>query len=113
MSRPDPHGKALKALSRNPKLPDEDQPRVDHALTMYDQWIDNLQNAEGDGDALLQDLLEKTNAYKKFIEYDLIFCSEKDFLYRSSGQLKIVNTILEEFVPFIVDKRLVPGIVNL
>lgn len=113
MTKPDPHGKALKALSRNPKLPDVDKPRVDAALERYNNWLEVLKSAEGEGDVLLEKLVSATNEYKKFIEFDLIFCSEQDFLYRSSGQLKIINTIMEEFLPYLVDERLIPGIVNL
>lgn len=34
-----------------------------------------------------------------FIELELIFDSSEDFLYRQKGQLKLDNTILEEFLP--------------
>ncbi len=43
------------------------------------------------------------------------FDSENDFLYRQKGQLKLDNTILEEFLPLLVtsvlfDGRLVSGL---
>ena len=43
--------------------------------------------------------MEATNRYKAFVEMDLIFDSPDDFLYRQKGQLKLDNTILEEFLP--------------
>ncbi|WP_293152061.1 hypothetical protein [Okeania sp. SIO2C9] len=40
-----------------------------------------------------------TNKYKRFIELDLIFDSSENFFYRQKWQLKLDNTILEEFLP--------------
>jgi len=47
----------------------------------------------------VQKLVDATNRYKMFIELELIFDSPEDFLYRQKGQLKLNNTILEEFLP--------------
>ncbi len=43
--------------------------------------------------------MDATNRYKMFVELDLIYDSPADFLYRQKGQLKLDNTILEEFLP--------------
>jgi hypothetical protein len=48
---------------------------------------------------VVQKLVDATNRYKMFVELDLIFDSPGDFLYRQKGQLKLDNTILEEFFP--------------
>jgi hypothetical protein len=37
---------------------------------------------------------------------DLIFDSEEDFLYRQKGQLKLDNTVIEEFLPLLVTTAL-------
>jgi hypothetical protein len=50
--------------------------------------------------------VEATNRYKIFIELDLIFDSPENFLYRQKGQLKLDNTILEEFLPQLVYRSL-------
>jgi len=47
------------------------------------------------------------NDYKLYIDVDLIFDSNQDFLYRQKGQLKLDNTILEEFLPILVTTVLV------
>ncbi|ECR9820372.1 Bpu10I family restriction endonuclease, partial [Salmonella enterica] len=44
---------------------------------------------------------------------DLIFQSKGDFLYRQNGQLKLSNSILEEFLPYLFDERLIPGFANI
>jgi hypothetical protein len=50
--------------------------------------------------------VEATNIYKRYIELNLIYDSPEDFLYRQKGQLKLDNTILEEFLPHLVLKAL-------
>lgn len=104
------HRDKLTALLANPKLPREDEPRVQEALERYGEWIAELDRLDSTGIDLLAAMITQLNQYKKFIEFDLIFCSEEDFLYRQKGQLKLDNTILEEFLPRLVDPRLVPGI---
>lgn len=44
------------------------------------------------------------NEYKFYIDIDLIFDSTEDFLYRQKGQLKLDNTVIEEFLPIFVRK---------
>ena len=111
--RPPVHGQILRALARNAKLPHADRPMVERALAKYAEWRASLEGAVGDADALLARMVAATNVYKRFIELDLVFLSGEDFLYRQSGQLKLNNTILEEFLPFLVDERLVPGLRNI
>ncbi len=112
-NRPEVHGVKLKALLRSEKLPAADKPMVKTALEKYDAWINEMNSFQSEGDGLLQDLVRSVNQYKFFIEYDLIYCSKEDFLYRSKGQTKLDNTILEEFLPWLIDRRLVPGIKNI
>lgn len=41
---------------------------------------------------------------RRYIDINLIFDSEEDFLYRQKGQLKLDNTVIEEFMPIFVKK---------
>ena len=50
----------------------------------------------------VEKLVALVNDYKRFIELDLIFDSADNFLYRQKGQLKLDNTIIEEFLPHLV-----------
>lgn len=104
------HGDKLAALLRNPKLPKADHQKVEEAIDMYRKWTNALDSLTSKGEALLQEMVDNLNEYKRFIEFDLIFCSKNDFLYRQKGQLKLDNTVLEEFLPRLVDDRLIPGI---
>lgn len=99
---PTPHLDKLSALLRNPRLPIADRPRVEAAIGRYHQWIQELGDAGQDQDVVIEKLVEVTNRYQKYIELELIFDSPEDFLYRQKGQLKLDNTILEEFLPQLV-----------
>ncbi|MDE1241444.1 Bpu10I family restriction endonuclease [Vibrio aestuarianus] len=103
------HGDKLHALARNTKLPASDRPRVEAQIQVYDSWVASMDALQSEGDELLAELVGLLNEYKKSVEFDLIFCSEENFLYRQKGQLKLDNTILEEFLPRLFDARLIPG----
>ncbi|MBS3918444.1 MAG: Bpu10I family restriction endonuclease [Deltaproteobacteria bacterium] len=96
---PTPHLDKLKALLENRRLPAVDKPRVEVALQRYREWIANLEAVKGGQRGAVQRLVDATNRYKLSVELDLIFDSPGEFLYRQKGQLKLDNTILEEFLP--------------
>lgn len=104
------HGDKLKALLENNKLPAGDLERVKAAIARYEAWIQQLREVKGTPAQILTSLVDALNQYKKFLELDLIFDSKDDFLYRQKGQLKLDNTVLEEFLPYLFDDRLVPGL---
>jgi DNA modification methylase len=96
---PTPHLDKLNALLENRRLPAADKSRVQEALQRYRYWIKELESVKGGQKGAVQRLVDATNRYKMFVELDLIFDSPGDFLYRQKGQLKLDNTILEEFLP--------------
>jgi hypothetical protein len=103
---PTPHLAKLNALIKNPRLPAADRPRVEEALRRYEQWIAELQFVKSGSKDAVDRLVEATNHYKMFVELDLIFDSPEDFIYRQKGQLKLDNTILEEFLPHLLYRGL-------
>ena len=103
------HGDKLKALLANNKLPAADRKRVEAAVAKYEGWVQRLSDAEGN----LAALVEALNDYKLYIELELIFDAADDFMYRQKGQLKLDNTVLEEFLPYLFDVRLVPGLARI
>lgn len=109
VSHPETHGSKLKALAQNPSLPVSDQQRVADAIEKYEEWRHALSSVSSEGEPLLRELVTLLNDYKNSIDLDLIFNSHGDFLYRQNGQLKLSNSILEEFLPYVFDERLVPG----
>lgn len=103
---PTPHWHKLKALLANRRLPQADKPKVEEALRRYNEWIKELQAIWPKQEGAVQQLVEATNRYKRFIELDLIYDSAEDFLYRQRGQLKLDSTILEEFLPQLLYRSL-------
>ncbi|MDJ0742399.1 MAG: Bpu10I family restriction endonuclease [Xenococcaceae cyanobacterium MO_167.B27] len=101
-----PHYKKLKACLNNPRLPEADKERLEEAIRKYQEWIAALEAVESGQTDTVEKMVEATNQYKRFIELDVIFDSPENFLYRQKGQLKLDNTILEEFLPQLVFRSL-------
>lgn len=111
---PTPHLDKLIASLQNEKVPDYDKHRIEHAITEYKKWISNLENIQGSSsDEYLIKMVEQLNQYKNFIDINLIFDSEQDFLYRQKGQLKLDNSIIEEFLPRLIRPEIIPEIEGL
>ena len=106
MARPTPHLDKLNALLTNNKLPANDKERINLAIEKYHEWIQPMSEADGDRSAIIERLVFLLSRYKQFIDLDTIFDSESDFLYRQKGQLKLDNTVIEEFLPHLISKAL-------
>lgn len=104
MEYPTPHGDKLRALVENDKLPPGDRSGVDAAIERYEAWTAENEVVEGTGRELVEPLVTSLNRYKTSIDLDFIFDSRSDFLHRQKGQLKLDNTILEEFLPRLVGR---------
>lgn len=102
MQYPTPHGDKLKALLENEKLPRSDRTRVEDAINRYAIWLADIETVAQTGGSCIEPLLQLLDSYKLSIDLDLVFDSPNDFLYRQKGQLKIDNTVLEEFLPRLV-----------
>jgi len=98
---PKPHGDKLSALLNNQKLPRQDKPRVKQAIERYKKWLKDLTDISGDL-SVVPEMVSHLTDYKRYIDLDLIFDSHQDFLYRQKGQLKLDNSIIEEFIPILV-----------
>jgi hypothetical protein len=103
---PTPHYDKLVACLNNARLPVADRDKLKEAQNRYKQWIQNLESVKSGEHDTVERLVEFTNCYKRFIELDLIFDSPDNFLYRQKGQLKLDNTILEEFMPQLMYRSL-------
>lgn len=99
---PTPHGDKLLALLNNEKLPANDRPRVAQSLEHYQNWLKHTKLASGTVEEKVVSMIGLLNDYKRYIDLDLIFDSSDNFLYRQKGQLKLDNTIMEEFLPLLV-----------
>lgn len=103
---PTPHGDKLNALSRNEKLPESDRPKLQEAIQRYEEWIRLLRETRDSLNKKVVTFVSLLNEYKLYIDVEFIFDSDENFLYRQKGQLKLDNTILEEFLPLLVTSAL-------
>lgn len=104
MPLPTPHLDKLNAALENDKMPAYEIPRLTAAIERYNHWIEHMNQVAGERDEIVSQLVSLFNDYKFYIDFDLIYCSEDDFLYRQKGQLKLDNTVIEEFLPHLVYK---------
>lgn len=110
---PTPHLEKLNATLANDKLPTIDQTRVREAIEYYKEWIQNLESVPETPDEIIPKMVKLLNDYKLYIEVNLIFDSEDDFLYRQKGQLKLDNSIIEEFLPRLIIPSVIPELRNI
>ncbi|CRF50643.1 hypothetical protein HHE06_04840 [Helicobacter heilmannii] len=100
------HGEKIMAAQCSNKPPC-DVDRLSRAIPVYKNWITNLNSVSGKNlDDLVSKLVCLLDDYKFFIDVDVIFDSREDFLYRQKGQLKLDNTVIEEFLPIFVKRCL-------
>lgn len=99
------HGEKLVAVRNSDKLPSTDIPRIDEAIEVYDEWIKTLQESSYSSiEECINSMVMLLSTYKQYIDVSLIFDSREDYLYRQKGQLKLDNTVMEEFLPLLVKK---------
>lgn len=108
MSYATPHLEKLEATLENSKLPASDCPRVNAAIQRYRQWITSLDGVQGDAGTVIKRMVALLNEYRMYVDVDLIFDSPNDFLYRQKGQLKLDNSVIEEFLPRLLNNRVLP-----
>lgn len=108
MTYPTPHKFKLIAALNNKKMPESDKPQIEETMRRYESWIELMEGIEGTPRECLKRLVVSFNEYKNFVDLDLIFDSPNDFLYRQKGQLKLDNTIIEEFLPRLLTVKVIP-----
>lgn len=100
------HGDKLRALLLNSKLPHGDRLKVEEAVARYQEWLQNITSVEGTFDEQVMKLVDLLNEYRLYLDLDLVFGSSSDFLYRQKGQLKLDNSVVEEFLPIFLTRVL-------
>ena len=112
MPFPTPHLDKLRSALENDKLPAFDKPRIEEALQRYEIWIRDLNDAstKRTPEEIITRMVALFQDYKFYIDFDLIFNSREDFLYRQKGQVKLDNSIIEEFLPHLIIPTIIPGL---
>lgn len=104
-----PHkDKLLAAINNRKATVDVDVLR--EAYSAYENWISQMRALTTSGDQFLEDLVRLLNDYKNYLEVELIARRGSDFLKRQKGQLKLDNSVIEEFLPYLVTPKLLSNL---
>lgn len=106
------HGSKLTSLLNSSKLPNVDKPTIREAIERYKDLKTNLLSIRNNCTSI-DEMVGLINDYKNYIDLDVIFDSKSDFLYRQNGQLKLSNSILEEFIPYFITPNIIKGLSNI
>jgi hypothetical protein len=105
-----PHKDKLLAAMNNPKCSKSDREILAEALKAYEFWIVEMNKVSNTGKERVTKLTGLLNQYKDQIEVELIMQSGSPFLIRQKGQLKLDNSVIEEFLIWLVDPRVLAGL---
>lgn len=105
-----PHKEKLDAAILNPKCGNEDRDLLRQAVDYYNQWIDSTKALTSEGAERVREMTSLLNQYKDQLEIDLIARQGSAFIKRQKGQMKLDNSILEEFLIHLVQPSIIPGL---
>ena len=109
---PTPHYDKLKAALGNPKCID-DIKLLNEAIQLYKQWIGKMASLKTKNKMRVREMVDLLNWYKNEFEIELIMKKGSDFLRRQKGQLKLDNSILEEFLIHLINPDIFNNLKNL
>lgn len=101
----------IKAAILNPKAKD-DVPVLNEILEEYKKWVGEMDSLRSSGDKKVEELVRSLNKYKDKVEIDLILGRGSNFLTRQKGQLKLDNSIMEEFLIRLMDPKIIGDLKN-
>lgn len=105
-----PHKDKLIAAMNNPKCSDKDRKIIAEAQKAYEFWVSEMDKISSTGKERVVELTRLLNQYKDRLEVELIIRSGSQFLIRQKGQLKLDNSVIEEFLIRLVDPRVLEGL---
>lgn len=88
----------------------QDVALLEEARERYKQWIQDLEALDSTGRQRVDEMVHLLNEYKDVLEVELIMRRGTDFLRRQKGQLKLDNSVMEEFFSRLVDPCILPGV---
>lgn len=106
-----PHGDKIRTAIENPKAKN-DVPVLKEMLNEYELWQKKMNQLTSKGDQKVKEMVKLFNEYKEKAEVDLILGKGTEFLVRQKGQLKLDNSIIEEFLILLMDKDIIPELAN-
>jgi len=103
------HKEKLLAAIENPKCKD-DVEILKEGLNAYNKWIINLDALKSTGKQKILEMTNLLNKYKDYLEVDLIAKKCSPFIKRQKGQLKLDNSVIEEFLTRLIDPSIIKGL---
>ena len=104
-----PHKEKLLATVANPKCKN-DAPILKTALEEYEKWIKELDSLTSTGKQKIMEMTNLLNQYKNLLEVDIIAKQCTEFVRRQKGQLKLDNSVIEEFLIKLIDPAILDGL---
>lgn len=108
--RPTPHLDKIDAALANPKCQEPDRVVLQEAKGHYTTWMTATNALTTSGRPLVDEMVRLLNVYKDVLEVELIAKRGGDFLKRQKGQLKLDNSVLEEFLPHLLRTEIIERI---
>lgn len=106
-----PHKDKVIAAISNPKC-SEDRKLLKEVLERHADWVNSMEALTSTKKKRVDQMVELLNEYKDFLEVDIIAKRGSAFLKRQKGQLKLDNSVLEEFLIYLVDEKIINGLPN-
>ena len=104
-----PHKEKLLAALKNSKCID-DEPILEAAYRAYEHWIASTRALNSTGKQKIEEMVGLLNDYKNYLEVELIAGRGSAFIKRQKGQLKLDNSVLEEFFIHVIDSSILHGL---
>jgi hypothetical protein len=104
-----PHKEKLLAAIENPKA-SADKALLGKAYVAYEKWIADLNGLTSKGDKRVEEMTALLNGYKDYLEVELIAKQGSPFIKRQKGQLKLDNSVLEEFLTHFVNPEILDNL---
>lgn len=105
-----PHKEKLTAAIVNPKCDSNDVTLLKDALAAYEDWTLKLSKLTTIGKDRIVEMTGLLNSYKDFLEVDLIAKRGSAFIKRQKGQLKLDNSVIEEFLVHLATDKVLSGL---
>ncbi|MDR2364734.1 MAG: Bpu10I family restriction endonuclease [Zoogloeaceae bacterium] len=105
-----PHKEKLTAAIANPKCDADDVALLNEALEAYEDWSLKLSGLATTGKTRIEGMTSLLNTYKDFLEVDLIAKRGSAFIKRQKGQLKLDNSVIEEFLVHLATDKILAGL---
>lgn len=105
------HKEKIVAAIENPKAK-EDVGLLKEALSAYENWNKKMLNLKSTGHERIYEMTTLLNEYKDYLEIDLIAARGSAFLKRQKGQLKLDNSVMEEFLIHLIHPLIINNLPN-